>query len=69
VKIPKLIQNTFEKESEGVEWGEVSIKARFKGGEPVFFVDKQLSFLIKDNLPTEERAVLQKTNRGNHGEI
>jgi len=54
VKIPTLIQKTFEKESEGVEWGEVSIKARFKGGEPVFFVDKQLSFIVKDNIPIEE---------------
>ena len=53
MKIPPSILDKFDRESEGIKWGEVSLKVRFKEGEPIFFIDRQLSFLIKSEQANE----------------
>jgi hypothetical protein len=43
MKIPEHILNKFDKESEGIEWGEIIIKVTFQKRKPVFFLDKHTS--------------------------
>lgn len=40
MKIPVKILNDFDKASEGIEWGELAIKAVFQGKGPVFFLER-----------------------------
>lgn len=40
MKIPEHILNEFDEESEGIEWGEIVIKAAFQEKKPVFFLNK-----------------------------
>jgi len=46
MKIPQQILSMFEKESSGINYGQVSITALFKEGRARFLVDKQQSVLI-----------------------
>jgi hypothetical protein len=43
MKIPDYLLNKFDKESEAIEYGNITIKAIFQDGKPVFIFDKNTS--------------------------
>ena len=50
MKIPTQIIAIFERETENLNYGQVSITALFRGGRPRFLINRQLSILPDEEI-------------------